>query len=96
MSPHFPVKASVSLPITYVRTRCDDVHQFLCMCCDGGLNLHQPDPRFPDRLLGVCTNCQRWHILDMIPDKHEAVIVSLPEAGHFLKIGGPLNGYGGR
>ena len=96
MSAHLPVKASVSLAIAHLRTRYDDGHRFMCMSCDGSLDLHQPDPRFPDRLLGVCPNCQRWHILDLIPDEDEAVIVSLPDAGLFLKIGGPLDGYGSR
>jgi hypothetical protein len=66
------------------------------MSCDGSLDLLKPDAGIPDRLLGICPNCQRWHILELIPDEDEAVIVSLPEAGHFLKIGGPLDGYGGR
>lgn len=96
MSPHFPVKAVVSLAMVRVRTRCDNIYPFVCMSCVCSLELHQPDPRFPDRLLGVCPDCQRWHILDLIPDEDEAVMVSLPETGLFLKIGGPLDGYGGR
>ncbi len=75
MGPPFPVEASVSLAIAHVRTRCDDIHHFMCIACNGSLGLHQPDPAFPDRLLGVCTGCQRWHILDLIPDKDDAVIV---------------------
>jgi hypothetical protein len=96
VTPHFPVKAWVSLDMARFPTLCGNLCQFLCLSCDSSLELHQPDPGFAERLLGICPDCQRWYILDLIPDEDEAVIVSIPEAGLFLKIGGPLDGHGGR
>ena len=96
MTPHLPVKALVSLAMARFPTLCDNLSQILCMSCATSLDLHQPNAGFPDRLLGICPECQRWHILDLMPDEDEAVIVSVPEAGLFLKIGGPLDGHGGR
>ena len=96
MSHHFSVKALVSLAIVRVETGCDNKCAFMCMSCVCSLELYQPDSRFPDRLLGVCSKCEHWHIIDLIPDEDEVVMVLLPEAGLFQKIGGPLDGYGGR
>jgi hypothetical protein len=60
------------------------------------LDLHQPDPECPDRLLGICAGYQLWYILDLEPDEDEAVMVLVPETRLLLWIGGPLDGYEGR
>lgn len=31
--------------------------------CGGPLDLSQPDPHRPDRLLGVCSGCGQWYQL---------------------------------
>ena len=35
-----------------------------CPQCHGGLDLHQPDPNRSDALLGVCTACPAWYLID--------------------------------
>ncbi len=36
-----------------------------CPDCGNPLDLHQPDPFSPDRILGVCPNCGRWVLIDV-------------------------------
>ena len=96
MSPRSPVTASVSLTISRFSTPPDRFSRVTCLSCDSGLNLHQPDPGSPDRLLGICVGCQNWFILDLLPDEDEAVMVLVPEARDFLRIVGLLGGQEGR
>ncbi len=35
-----------------------------CPLCTEVLTLHQPDEQSPDRLLGTCTECDTWFVLD--------------------------------
>jgi hypothetical protein len=35
-----------------------------CPRCLEPLDLHQPDPRLNDRLLGVCPDCEDWYDVD--------------------------------
>ncbi len=56
-----------------------------CINCDVDLDLHQPDPGSPDRLIGVCDACGRWFVIDSIPGTVEATMVLLPDGAFFLK-----------
>jgi len=35
-----------------------------CPDCRGVLELHQPDQRLPERLLGTCPRCSAWFLID--------------------------------
>jgi hypothetical protein len=35
----------------------------VCLRCNGPLTIHQPDPDFPHRFLGVCDDCKSWFFL---------------------------------
>jgi hypothetical protein len=35
-----------------------------CPCCGEALDLMQPDPRHGELLLGVCTGCPSWTLID--------------------------------
>jgi hypothetical protein len=46
-----------------------------CPSCRTPLLLHQPDISVPDRMLGICCDCQDWYLMDnlagtmaMLPD----------------------------
>jgi hypothetical protein len=56
------------------------------IACEGPLDLHQPDPGFPDRMVGVCMRCGRWYLLDSIPGTEEALMVLLPDGESFQKV----------
>ncbi len=36
-----------------------------CPCCKQSLVIHQPDSQNPDRLLGTCSHCSTWALLDV-------------------------------
>ncbi len=92
MSPKTPVTALVSLTVTRFSTSHDDFSRVTCLSCDIGLDLHQPDPGSPDRLLGICAGCQHWFILEVLTDQDGVVMVMVPEARDFLRIGGLVDG----
>ena len=35
-----------------------------CPVCRRPLTLHQPDPNWPDRLVGTCEGCRTWLLID--------------------------------
>ncbi len=49
-----------------------------CPNCANLLDLHQPDPQLPDRLLGICPRCKTWFLID-IEVGGEFVVSTLPE-----------------
>ena len=49
-----------------------------CLQCGLGLDWHQPNPRTPDQILGVCLECGRWHLLDRTANHENAVLALLP------------------
>ena len=88
--------ASVSVTMARIATHRDDLSHLACMSCGVGLELHQADPDLTERLLGVCARCQHWYILDLVPDEDEAVMVLVPEAGLFVRLGDPKGRQGRR
>ena len=48
-----------------------------CPGCRKTFKLHQPDPDWPDRLLGVCTHCRTWAIID-VGDVGGVILTELP------------------
>ena len=45
-----------------------------CPICDSLLMIHQPDEGSPDQLLGTCTECGSWFLID----ERENLMVRLP------------------
>ena len=52
-----------------------------CPGCAGCLDVHQPDARVPERLLGVCTGCGRWFAIELGSAGDESAMLHLPGAG---------------
>ena len=50
-----------------------------CLNCDVPLSLSQPDLSSPDRLLGVCKQCQHWFLIHLMPDQTEGFLGRLPD-----------------
>ena len=49
-----------------------------CPKCRVDLNIHQPDPDVPGRLLGTCGECGTWCALTLDSDHSEARLIVLP------------------
>ena len=63
-----------SIVISVNLTRLRDVSDIRCTECQSSLELHQPDPERPDRLLGTCADCDTWYLMDVA----RGVMVLLP------------------
>ena len=77
---------TVAVTLTMVRfsTLPQNYDEGRCLACDGSLDLHQPDVRDPERVVGVCEVCGNWYLIDLIPDTDDAVMVALPDGPSFL------------
>jgi hypothetical protein len=80
--PHPPAVVSLSLPMASPTSPPGTNWMELVDCpgCGGRMELHQPDARCPDRLLGVCEDCHRWSILEDAEGRGEVALVMLPES----------------
>lgn len=50
-----------------------------CPVCRKSLVLHQPDQNQPSRLLGTCTRCQVWVLID-VDERGVMTLIRLPDA----------------
>lgn len=46
-----------------------------CPVCESPMEVQQPDPDQPDRLLGICEGCKRWALL--IHDKKAKIVIAM-------------------
>jgi hypothetical protein len=49
-----------------------------CPRCREILDVTQPDPEAPDRLIGTCTGCGSWFLMEQSPDGSALDMVALP------------------
>jgi hypothetical protein len=54
------ISMMVSMDFSHLR----DCLRVECPKCSTPLVLDQPDIDAPDRLVGICCNCQAWYLLD--------------------------------
>ena len=75
-----PIK-KVSADLDVLRFPTPDEHAIgaQCLNCSLPLALSQPDLNSPDRLLGVCEECKRWFLVDLIPGETEGFLWRLPD-----------------
>ena len=64
--------SSICISLDQVRLR--NVLEARCPKCQSHMELHQPDPGLPERLLGTCEGCNAWHLIDVA----RGVMVLLP------------------
>jgi hypothetical protein len=58
----------------------DGTHESLpshCPICRNPLAIHQPDPKLPNRLLGTCSHCLTWLLID-IDENGQSLRTPLP------------------
>jgi hypothetical protein len=80
MSIH-PLPRTVEAQVVAIHVELDPAHPEIGPCpqCDLSLELHQPDFENPSRLLGICSHCRAWYIIDVDPDGQAALAVFIPE-----------------
>lgn len=79
-----PLESSITVTMTLISLHADDIKALCCPACRESMELHQPDVGFPDRMLWTCEHCGTWFLMDLTPDKPEAVLVCLPD-GDFIR-----------
>lgn len=50
--------------IPFERVRFECAAEVLCAHCQEVLDQHQPDSERPERLLGTCSDCGAWYLID--------------------------------
>lgn len=76
---------NIPVELIPIRVQLDKIQSLRCLSCRRMMDLHQPDAGFPERMLWTCNHCGTWYLMDLAPDKPEAVLVSLPDEGYFRK-----------
>jgi hypothetical protein len=56
----------------------DGLLELNCHDCNTTLDLIQPDPTAPDRMLGVCPGCHGWYLVELDPEQKTVVVLRLP------------------
>ncbi|HWE39040.1 MAG TPA: hypothetical protein VG406_21005 [Isosphaeraceae bacterium] len=56
-----------------------DLAEAPCPDCRSVLDLHQPEPDRPDRLLGTCPACGLWSLIVVADDDDQATLYPLPD-----------------
>lgn len=64
---------AILAPITPVRY--EYTGEVICTCCQGFLERHQPEASRPERMLGVCSECSAWFLID----ERLCLLYKLPE-----------------
>jgi hypothetical protein len=72
-------KATVNFHTTTLSADADALGAGACDCpaCGSALDVQQPDPDDPSRLLWVCVECRSWFLLYQDP-RGRSVVVTLP------------------
>jgi hypothetical protein len=74
-------RSFVSIAVDTIRPYTDhDPRVVACSECGSTVELQQPDPQDPHRLLGSCHDCRTWYVIDLAPERREAVIARIPRA----------------
>ena len=73
----------VQLAMHRFSTLPEDIDEGCCLRCDVYLDLSQPDAGSPARMIGICNQCGRWYVIDLVPGTDAAVMVLLPDVGNF-------------
>lgn len=69
--PHFTVTTTIAegapaWPLRMVALSAVAAPPPCAACGAAALDLHQPDPTRPRRLLGVCDRCGAWHLIGLV------------------------------
>jgi hypothetical protein len=73
----------VTVSLNRISLHVDHIKAQVCPTCTNLMDLHQPDSGFPERMLWTCDHCATWFLMDIDVANSEAVLVCLPDHGHF-------------
>jgi hypothetical protein len=76
--PRLPRSVRVSLKTRTIALPSNGLDPIPCPACESALAIHQPDPQWPEQLLGVCGACGEWYLLWVNKGETEALVMHLP------------------
>ncbi len=74
-----PPAVTVSLEVRQFSLRLDGFVKLKCLNCGCRLSWQQPELTNPNRLLGVCSGCRLWHLLDMSCGEDQMLFVKFAD-----------------
>ena len=80
-----PRTISLEMPFAAISHCVQDEEWVCCLNCDQPLGLSQPENEEPERLIGTCSGCGRWYLLDWHPGSNEGVMLLLPDHCKMLR-----------
>jgi hypothetical protein len=63
--------------VTVAAVPLEGLSEIVCRSCDAPLDVSQPDPNLPDRLLATCPDCLAWYLVETTGDQGMAWVASL-------------------
>ena len=78
MHPLFTNPISISWNVESLAISADGFVSARCQKCETELEIHQPQENDPQELLGTCTHCGCWHLIQVAPDGTEALLFNIP------------------
>lgn len=64
--------------VTVLEVSPDGFVSPFCQKCQTELDIHQPQEHDPNELLGTCSQCGCWHLIQVAPGGAEALLINLP------------------
>jgi hypothetical protein len=82
-TPMIHAQTTIRVGLSRISLHADDIGMRLCPNCAHPMDLHQPDSGLPERMLWTCNHCATWYLMDINAVGSDAVLVCLPDHGHF-------------
>jgi hypothetical protein len=78
MHPLFTRPLSIAWNVTAFEVSADGFVSAVCQKCQTKLDINQPQENDPNELLGTCSHCGCWHLIQVSPDGAEALLFNVP------------------
>ena len=78
MHPLFPHRLSITWKLTVLEIPASGLVEACCQKCRLPLDVHQPVESQPTHLLGTCSECGSWHMIELSADGMEAYLFNMP------------------
>jgi hypothetical protein len=57
----------------------DSLSDLKCRACKGFVETHQPNPNQPERILGTCSHCGVWYLIEATDNAGGIMVLELPD-----------------
>ena len=64
MHPLFSEQISTTWTVIVIEVAANGLVSPRCQKCEAELTVHQPEETRPDQLLGTCSGCGAWHLIE--------------------------------